>query len=79
MSLSGAFSVACDVRGAPDAAHTQRGCLATSTGIVLCCVVGLSSRAGPLLRMYLFGTAKGRHGPRGISKIVKRVPIVLCP
>ena len=32
----------------------------------------------PPLRMYLFGIAEGRKGPRAISKTMKGVLILLC-
>ena len=61
-------------RGARGACARQ-GCLATSMGQVLCRHLDLASRAP--FRMHLFGTAKGRNGPRAISRIMKWVPIVL--
>ena len=53
--------------GAPDVAHTQRCCLATSMGKVS---FGLVLLLRAPLWMYLSGTTKGHNGPRAISKIM---------
>ena len=42
-----------------------------------CCSLDLSSRTGTGI-WYLLGNPNGYNGLRAISKIMKRVPIVLC-
>ena len=64
-------------RGAPDAACSWRGFLATFTGQVVLLFGFVHSHRAPL-QMYWVDTAKGHNGPRAISTIMKRELIVLC-